>query len=418
MKFYNFLAIVLLNLFIILPSHSHAFLDADKTGGMSEIYINGTRIKVEGAFIEWYEKDDISIRSKGVEVSLNIDNSQSEKDKNFDIIVSNINPGITEVIGWAGGEIKKEVNKLVLPVSVKSKKIAVYKLAPKRADDNFKFMVFGESRGGENVFKRILGDINYRKPAFAISCGDMVENASAGAYKNFIKDIETVTVPFLTVPGSAEVGEGGGSLYEDNFGATYYSFDYKKAHFIILDNGDGRISEEQFLWLEKDLMQNKAVNTFVFMHLPPFDPRPGRPGLMKVAGQNQRLSSLFEKYHVSIVFTSGIHSYFKEEVKGVTYIVTGGGGSELASTDSFYNYLIVEVTGDKVKDKLIKLTAPPVSWYSTLFYKVKVYVKNSFQTHPVKSFFLSIVLLIILSVIFRLFFERFFKPGKKRRISI
>lgn len=418
MKLYNFLALFLLTFFIILPNNSYAFLDADRTGGMSEIFIGGTRIKVEGAFIEWYEKDDISIRAKGVEISLNIDNSQSEKDKSFNIIVGNINPGITEVIGWAGGEIKKNVNQLILPVSVKSKKIAVYKIAPKTVDDNFKFMVFGESRGGEDVFKRILGDINYRKPVFAISCGDMVENASSGAYKNFIKDIEKVAVPFLTVPGSSEVGEGNRSLYEDNFGATYYSFDYKNAHFIIIDNGDGRISEEQFLWLESDLMQNKAVNTFVFMHLPPFDPRPGRPLPMKVAGQNQRLSSLFEKYHVSMVFTSGIHSYFKEEIKGVTYIITGGGGSELASADSFYNYLIVEVTGDKAKDKLIKLTAPPVSWYSALSYKIKVYVKNSFQTHPVRSTLLSIVSLIMLSVIFRLFFDKMFKPSKKRRISV
>lgn len=418
MKINNIFAVLLLGFLVTLPVNSQAFLNADRTGGMSEIFINGTRIKVEGAFIEWYERDDISVRAKGVEVSLNIDNSQSEKDRNFNIIVENINPGITEVIGWAGGEIKKNTNNLVLPVSVKSKKIAVYKLAPKATDDNFKFMVFGESRGGENVFKRILGDINYRKPAFVVSCGDMVENASSGAYKDFIKDIGTVTVPFLTVPGSSEVGEGDRHLYEDNFGATYYSFDYKKAHFIILDNGDGRITEEQFLWLENDLMQNKAVNTFIFMHLPPFDPRPGRPQPMKVAVQNQRLSSLFGKYHVSMVFTSGIHSYFKEEIKGVTYIVTGGGGSELASTDSFYNYIIVEVTGDKAKDKLIKLTAPPVSWYSSLSYKVKVYIKNSFQAHPVKSSLLLIVCLIILSVIFRLFVDRFFKPGKKRRISI
>lgn len=418
MKFYNFPAIFFLGLLLIFPSGSHAFLATDRTGGMSEIFINGTRIKVEGAFIEWYEKDDISVRSKGVEISLNIDNSQSEKDKNFNIIVRNVNPDMTEVIGWAGDEIKKNANSITLPVSVKSKKIAVYKLSPAAADETFKFMVFGESRGGEIVFKRILGDINYRKPAFAISCGDMVEDASAGAYKKFIKDLETVTVPFLTVAGSSEVGEGNRRLYEDNFGATYYSFDYQKAHFIILDNGDGRISEEQFIWLENDLMQNKAVNTFVFMHLPPFDPRPGRPQPMEVAGQNLRLSSLFEKYNVSMVFTSGIHSYFKEEVKGVTYIITGGGGSELASADAFYNYIIVEVSGDKVKDKLIKLTAPPVSWYSALYYKVKIYVKNSFQTHPVRSSFLLIVVLIILSMFFKFLFDKMFKPSKKRRISI
>jgi len=418
MKYLNFLSIFFLSFCLVLPVKSQAFLEADRTGGMSEIYINGTRIKVEGGFIEWYEKNDISIRAKGIEISLNIDNSQSEKDKSFNVIVGNINPEITEVIGWAEGDIKKNVNKMILPVNVKSQKIAVYKLSPKTGDNNFKFMVFGESRGGENVFKRILGDINYRKPAFAISCGDMVEGPSSGAFKSFVKNIETITVPFLTVPGSSEVGEGSRRNYEDIFGSTYYSFNYKNTHFIVLDNGDGRISEEQFVWLENNLMQNKAVNTFVFMHLPPFDPRPGRPQLMKIAGQNMRLSSLFEKYNVSMVFTSGIHSYFKKEVNGVTYHITGGGGSELASTDSFYNYIIVEVAGDKVKEKLIKLTAPPVSWYSALSYKVKVYVKNSFQTHPVKSALLSIVSLLILSIFFRLFFDKLFKPSKKRRISI
>ena len=413
-----FFNIFLGTILILIPVRADSFFNSDRTGGMSEVYIADSTVKVTGGFIDRYSGNSISVRAKGLEISLNIDNSSSDEDKKFDFIVNNVNAEITEVVGWAGDDLLREGNSLKFKVNVEARKVTVLKLAPKLADDNFKFIVFGESRGGHHVFKRVMGDINYRKPLFAISCGDMLEDSSRKEYDRFLKDIGGINVPFLTVAGSSELQEGGMLEYEDALGASYYSFDFKNSHFIILSNGEGRISEEQFLWLENDLMLNKAINTFVFMHLPAFDPRPARKQPMLFGGQHLRLTKIFEKYNVSMVFSAGITSYFRDEKAGVTYVVSGGGGSELASADAFHNYIIVEVSADKVKDKVVKLVLPPLSWSAEINMKTRLYFKNSFQTHPVRTSFYVIFLGLMLFFILRVIYIKLFRGERKRKLSL
>ncbi|MDT8317211.1 MAG: hypothetical protein RQ824_04365 [bacterium] len=403
---------------ILMPTKVGAFFNSERTGGMSEIYIADSSVKVAGGFIDRYSGNSISVRAKGLEISLNIDNSSSDEGKTFDFTVNNINAEITEIVGWAGDDLVKEGNSLKFEVNVEARKVRALKLAPKLADDNFKFIVFGESKGGRHVFKRVLGDINYRKPLFAISCGDMLEDSSKKEYDRFLKDIGEVNVPFLTVAGRSELQDGGMLEYEDALGASYYSFDFKNSHFVVLSNGEGRISEEQFLWLENDLMLNKALNTFVFMHLPAFDPRPARKQPMLFGGQHLRLIKTFEKYNVSMVFSAGIASYFRDARAGTTYIVTGGGGSELASADAFHNYIIVEVSADKVKDNVVKLVSPPLSWSAAISLKARLYFKNSFQTHPVRTSIYTILLSLILLLIFRAIYIKLFRGERKRKLSL
>ena len=106
--------------------------------------------------------------------------------------------------------------------------------------------------------------------------------------------------------------------------------------------------------------------------------------------------------------------YFREIRGGIPYIITGGGGSELASPDSFYNYIIVDVVGDKVKDKLVKLRMPPLGMYASVTLKIKHYIKDSFEVHPVKSVIYLIILLVILFFILRGILKIFLAPNKRR----
>ncbi len=153
------------------------------------------------------------------------------------------------------------------------------------------------------------------------------------------------------------------------------------------------------------------------MHIPTFDPRPGREQPMKKGEQHLRLSRLLEKYNVSMVFSSGIHGFYRQESKGIPYVITGGGGSELASADSFYNYVIVEVKGGKVKDKLIKLASPSLGWYQSIKLKTKLYVKNSFKAKPVMTSIYSIILLLIVFTVMRFIKNMFFQSKRKSKIS-
>lgn len=410
----NLFKILLVAILTLFPLNLFALFDNNSTGGMSEIYLDNTKVKVNGGFINGYKDNSISVTGKGIDLSLTVDNSSSKEDKKINILISNINPNISNIVGLANEKVKKGINSLSFDATIKAEKLEVYKLEHNLPDEGYKFIVFGESKGGDRVLKRILGDINYRKPLFAVSVGDMIEKAKAGAFKNFIEEKSKTAVPFLTVPGSAEKNEGSSKLYENYLGQPYYSFDFQNAHFILLDNVDGTMGENQFRWLNNDLMQSKAVHTFVFTHLPPFDPRPGRPEPMGIGEQHKRLMSIFEKYNVTRVFTGGIHGYFREIRGGIPYIITGGGGSELVSPDSFYNYIIVDVVGDKVKDKLVKLRMPPLGMYASVTMKIKHYVKDYFEVHPVKSTIYLIILLVILFFILRGVLKIFLAPNKRR----
>jgi hypothetical protein len=402
----------------LLPGYAFSFMGKSRTGGMSEVFVGSSRISVSGGFIEWYEDGRISVRAKAVEVSITVDNLDSDRVGKFEFHVSNINPELTKVIGLGDVELKKGDNSLDFLADVEAKKVAVYKLSPDLKENEYKFMVFGEASGGEHVFDRIISDVNYRKPLFVVSAGDMLDSSDSSAYDDFLKKIGKVRLPFLTVPGSKEVAAGGLTLYQDYLGAAYYSFEYKDAHFLFLDNGAGSLSEEQFLWLDRELMQSKAINKFVFMHLPPVDPRPGRESPLSKGGQFKRLSSILEKYKVNYAFSAGIHSYFKEEIAGVTYVISGGAGSELASADSYYNYVIVDVKGSEVKDKVIKLNAPPLAWYKAACLKGRIHLKDSFDSNPVRTVVVMVVFLLVAFGIVRALYRRLFRRKQSNRLSL
>lgn len=406
-----FLCVVVIS--VLSPSEADALLGENRTGGMSELYLDKTRIKIDGGYITQFENADIYVRAKGIEVSINVDNSASQEDRNLNFTVGNVNPETTKIIGWSEADIRKGKNSLAFTLKVKANKVAVYKITPGPLEGGFKFLVFGESRGGEDVFERILSDISYRKPLFAISCGDMLEDSTRGNFKSFIQKIDSTGIPFFTVVGSSEISNESRRLYEDYLGVTYHSFEYNKSHFIILDNADGQISEEQFQWLENDLIQNKADKTFVFMHLPVFDPRPGRKRPLEKGEQYRRLISLFETYKVTRVFSSGIHGYFRENRGGVTYIITGGGGSKLVSPDAFYNYVIVSVD-DKVDDKLIKLKMPEPGWLEAAKIRIEHHVVNCFEVHPIRCTILTLIALVIFLMIIKGIYKKYFKRAKRR----
>ena len=93
MRVYRIILIAVL--LFLFPAEGYSLLNKSRTGGMSEIYLGQAVLNVEGGFIEWYEKSNISIRANAIEISLDIDNSASKDDKEFNIVVNNVNPEIT-----------------------------------------------------------------------------------------------------------------------------------------------------------------------------------------------------------------------------------------------------------------------------------------------------------------------------------
>ena len=111
------------------------------------------------------------------------------------------------------------------------------------------------------------------------------------------------------------------------------------------------------------------------MHVPLYDPRKGeykKGHSLKSLKNAKKLNSLFDKYKVTMLFCSHIHSYFKGIWHKTPYIITGGAGAPL-NKNSFYHYIEVSVNNTKVEYKVIRVNA-----------KTPNFIKKAIQ--PIKDF--------------------------------
>ncbi|MFO7947214.1 MAG: metallophosphoesterase, partial [Armatimonadota bacterium] len=153
------------------------------------------------------------------------------------------------------------------------------------------------------------------------------------------------------------------TIFEEYFGATYYSFDRGNAHFIILDSEipgqEGRVKGEQWEWLVSDLEgASNAAYVFVTIHRPLF-PVDGHIGSSMDVDipLRDRLHQLFVNYEVTAVFSGHEHLYNYHRRDGVGYYITAGGGAPLYAKPQeggFYHYLLVATGEDGYTARVIK----------------------------------------------------------------
>lgn len=199
------------------------------------------------------------------------------------------------------------------------------------------------------------------KPEFAVMGGDHVYDAtSVGADRaNTVFDLYKKTEQSLQVPIHHAIGnhdpfgiiEKGGvptsdpaygkKMYEDRIGKTYYSFDHKGYHFIVLDSiqptGDrlweARIDDKQMSWLAADLQSTPTSTPVVgVVHVPlvtafaTFGADPTRPAgkynTLTVANTQEVLKT-FEGHHLIAVLQGHTHVNEIVEYKNAKFI-TGG----------------------------------------------------------------------------------------------
>lgn len=138
---------------------------------------------------------------------------------------------------------------------------------------------------------------------------------------------------------------------------NYYSFDYKKVHFVVLDTNDivnDNLSFTQIDWLINDLQQNKDNLVIVAMHKGIYSAGPHRND-KEIINMRKTLSKLFSDYRVELVLQGHDHVYSEsffldsegEKTKtpaykqdspinnnngGVLYVTMGSGG------DKYYDF--------------------------------------------------------------------------------
>jgi Icc-related predicted phosphoesterase len=254
----------------------------------------------------------------------------------------------------------------------------------KDATESFQFAFLSDVHWGWGVFKPIMKEITNNGYAFAVIGGDFVAHGKEDEYRFFFMELAEVRgeTPVFLVPGNHDVRDENGKYTLRNFqkycGPDHYWFSWGNAACVVVNDGREGITRKQFRWLEDTLrkIRGNFTHIFVFMHVPPFDPRAGESHCL-TERTGKILMRLMEKYEVDYVVCGHIHCYFREVINGVIYIISGGAGGTLKCPDGFYHYVRVSVRGEEIVDSTIKVKK---NWWLQLTGEIKYHV------HSMRSF--------------------------------
>ncbi len=194
--------------------------------------------------------------------------------------------------------------------------------------------VYGDTRAGDEVHKKIAALIKAAHPVAVFHDGDMVpKGKKAKAWENF-KEITKelrASASFYAVMGNHE--EGGEKFFADLFhfpgNGRWYQAEVRGIRFIMLDyllplDKDS----EQFIWLKDqlDAPAGKTKFTIIVMHKPLWSTGLHGHDEWKPAAD---LEKLFKEQKVDMVISGHDHDYERLENGGLVQLVAGSGGAEL-----------------------------------------------------------------------------------------
>lgn len=238
----------------------------------------------------------------------------------------------------------------------------------------FSFVVLGDNRSGDDVYRKIVSMIMDHKPAFVVNTGD--EITTPGDLKDWEKFWEMskpITVPYFLTVGNHDAHPkvpGSERVYKEQVdlpgNELYYSFTAGNSLFVVLDSfmddQERKITGEQYTWLEGVLANPTPRHKFVFLHHPLYtDPGKGKHSgdcLDEYPKDRDRLEALFVKDNVTMVFAGHEHLYLRKTVDGIPHIITGGGGAPLYGDDkdgAFHHFVVVTVDGDRMNAEVVDM---------------------------------------------------------------
>ena len=203
---------------------------------------------------------------------------------------------------------------------------------------NTTFKMTGESpKLLEDAVNQIneISDVN-----FVMLTGDQVNVPYEKELQAFLKYAEKIKAPWYVVFGNHDRCVGGyltKELYfyivakhNENFKykTPYYSFVPRKGYkVIVLDTiiddkvtSNGRIYDEELVWLDKQLKESQKDVVLIFMHVPIIEPFPSSGHRLLNAGEVQ---GIIEKYKNPIaVFAGHYHAAKITQNENVLYVAS------------------------------------------------------------------------------------------------
>ncbi len=417
-------------------------LQFDPVDASSTYPFDQARVTVYGGFIKGIQKDKTGHDSLVIRALSPLPNVtvQGTAAGTVTLLLENINPDFyAESTTDSKLEMSKTtVNtlKINVPVDI-GKTITINPVKPTATDPagRDKYIILGDNRDGYDTFGQIIQQVNAAAPVFVIDNGDLVFSGKPNQYRLFDQTVSKLGTTLLTAPGNHDIRGNGRTSYTKLYGPVYYSFDFADSHFVFLDSAPGwaqkqAITEEQYIWLEKDLKKAAGKRIFVTTHIPPHDPRGGVttneiPNYMSEVKTDDnwleqklnnysesksmyhgfqdpleadRFERLMTAYGVDTVYLSHIHSYLEYTRDGVRYLITGGAGAELLTTTSYYHYLISSL-GEIIPDTIVELPSPASNYLSRYGATIQLFAKAMYEENPLAMIFLLAGVGLLLSLV-------------------
>ena len=159
--------------------------------------------------------------------------------------------------------------------------------------DDFFFVQLSDTHWGFNdpkinpdatgTLKKAIAAVNSMKiqPDFVVFTGDITHTTDdakerrkrMAEARDIISGLNVKNVKFMA--GEHDAGLDNGEAFQEYFGKTHYTFDYKGVHFIVIDNVSdptSSITDPQLQWLSDELKKlDKESRIVVLTHRPLFD---------------------------------------------------------------------------------------------------------------------------------------------------
>lgn len=233
--------------------------------------------------------------------------------------------------------------------------------------DDFIFVVMGDSRDNDEIFKKILTAAGKLKPLFILHGGDTVFTGREKKFNHFLDIVESTLpeTPIFVVIGNHELTNNiksphGKQIFQEKIGPLNYALDLKKlgTRIVALDNSVYELTPIQLQYLEEQLTAKRKYK-FVIMHIPPETLKWQHKHCFTKGAD--RLKQIMSEQKVSVAFFSHLHLYAQDEVKGVKYIITGGAAAPLYASVPFgehsYHFIVVRVKDGKVSTEVIRINS-------------------------------------------------------------
>jgi len=220
---------------------------------------------------------------------------------------------------------------------------------------DYSFVVMGDSRDGEEVFKKALKLAKLYHPLFILHGGDYSHYGSQKETDRFLQVLaETVPeIPYFVVMGNHEDR----TVFPEEIGPFDFTLQSRRLNLTVIavDDSQNALKPAELDYLKKGLAAAEA-STFVAMHVPP---KNGKWDWHTFTEGADKLQEILAGSKAQAVFFSHVHLFAKGKYGGVPAFITGGAGAPLYDKgfpgSPVYHIMVVRVKNGQASYAMVPI---------------------------------------------------------------